>query len=107
MLFPMTGFLMFLMPMAGFAAGIVLCFIRRLRFLAPFAFLVPLLASYGALAGFFGAGLGLESIGLRQRTILAIGVWLGLLLGGALGTAVGVAAGTAVNRAIVRRRSSS
>jgi len=107
MLFMMAGFLMFLMPMAGFAAGIVLCFIRRLRFLAPFAFLVPLLASYGALAGFFGAGLGLEGIGVRQQIITATGVWLGFLIGGAVGTAVGLGAGIAVNRAIVRRRSSS
>jgi len=99
MLFPIAGFLMFFVPAAGFLAAIVLCCVRRWRFLAPFAFLVPLLASYGALAGFFTAGIGLERLRVPER-ITGIGALFGFLIGGILGGVAGLGGGLAVSRAV-------
>jgi hypothetical protein len=47
-MFPMIGLFVFLIPAAGLVIGMGLLFIRRTRFLAPFAFLVPLLGGVGA-----------------------------------------------------------
>jgi len=99
MLLPIMGFFMFFVPMAGFVAAIVLCCVRRWRFLAPFAFLVPLLASYGALAGSFGVGIGLEKLGVRAG-ITGIGALYGFLVGGILGGLAGLGGGFAVRRAV-------
>ena len=56
--FPMLG--SFLVPVCGLLLALVLGFIRPLRFLATFAFFMPLLGAYSAVAGFWGLGLTVE-----------------------------------------------
>jgi hypothetical protein len=80
-MFPMLGLFLFFIPLAGFVGGIVLCFSKPLRLLAPFSFLVPVFSSYGAIAGFWGLGIWLEILGLHGWP-LALSAWLGLILGG-------------------------
>ena len=96
------GLFMFFIPLAGFLSGIVLLFIRRLRFLVPFAFLVPLLSSYAALAGFWGAGLGMERLGFHRRLVGMAASSLGFVIGGGVGGAAGVGGGFALTLAVRR-----
>lgn len=70
--------------MAGFLAGIALLCIKRLRFLAWFAFLMPVSGSYAAIVGFWGAAVGLESLGVSER-VSGIGGVVCLFIGGLLG----------------------
>lgn len=79
---------MFFIPMAGFLIGMVFLYIKRLRFLAAFAFLMPLIGSYAAISGFWGTAIGLEHLGLSERTS-GIGALLGFALGGLIGTSAG------------------
>ena len=101
MLLPFMGLFMFFIPAGGFLLALVLCFIKRLRFLASFAFFVPLLSAYSALAGFWGLGLGLEGVGF-SRWITNVGALAGLLVGGFLGCLAGIAVAFGLNR-LVRR----
>jgi hypothetical protein len=101
MLLPFMGLFMFFIPLAGFLSGMVLLFISRLRFIVPFAFLVPFLASYAALAGLWGVGLGLERLGFRGW-IVGIAAWLGFVIGGGVGGAAGLGGGVAVTLAVHR-----
>lgn len=103
MLLPFAGLFMFFVPMAGLTVAIVLCCIRRFRFLAPFAFLVPLLASYTALACLFGTGIGLERLGYGGW-IVNVAALAGFLIGGGLGGLVGLGGGLLVNRLAGRSR---
>jgi hypothetical protein len=87
-MFPMMGLFLVFIPLGGFLLALLLCFLRPLRFLAPFAFLMPLLSAYSAMAGFWGVGIGLERIGFN-RWVIALACWLGLLAGAALGGVMG------------------
>ena len=98
MLLPFMGLFMFFIPLAGFLSGIVLLCIRRLRFMAPFAFLVPLLGSYAALAGLWGTGLGLERLGFHGWVVGTMAC-LGFVISGGLGCAAGLAGGFALTLA--------
>lgn len=102
MFFAGMGVLMFLLPMGGFAAGLILFLVHPLRPLAPFAFLVPVLSCYGALVCFVGSGIILEALGLRHQA-LALAMWTGMATGGGLGIALGVLAGVGINRVLARR----
>jgi hypothetical protein len=103
MLLPFMGLFMFFIPLAGFLLGIVLLFVRRLRFMVPFAFLVPLLGSYAALAGLWGTGLGLERMGFHGW-IVGIAAWFGFVIGGGVGGAAGLGGGLALTLAVRRLR---
>ena len=87
-MFPMMGLFLVFIPLGGFLLALLLCFIRRLRFLAPFVFLMPLLTAYSAMAGFWGVGIGLERVGFN-RWVVALSCWLGLSAGAALGGLMG------------------
>jgi hypothetical protein len=88
MLLPFMGLFMFFIPVAGFVAGIGLCCLRRFRRLAPFAFLMPMIASYVALVGFWAVGLGAEHFGFQGLPV-ALAAFVGLLSGGVLGLMLG------------------
>jgi len=48
------GFFVFVLPVVlGAIAGVLVCFFPKLRRFASYAFLVPLLAAYGASVGLF------------------------------------------------------
>jgi hypothetical protein len=95
------GFLMVGLPGVGFALGIVLLCVRPLRFLAPFSFLIPLLSSYGGLAGFWEGGCAFEALGLGEPINSVVAVAAGLV-GSTLGAALGAGGGAAV-LGLVRR----
>lgn len=88
MILPLMGLFMLGIPAAGFFVGIFLLFIKRLRYLAPFAFLMPLVGSYAGIAGFWGTAIGLEKLGLSEQTS-AIGALFGLVIGGVIGGSIG------------------
>ena len=87
-MFPMMGLFLIFIPIGGFLLALLLCFIRPFRFLATFAFLIPLLGSYSAIAGFWGVGIAVERAGFH-RWLVNFGGLLGLLGGGALGASLG------------------
>jgi hypothetical protein len=101
MLLPFMGLLMFFIPVAGFVAGIGLCCLKKFRWLASFAFLVPMISSYIALAGFWAAGLGAEHFGF-QGSPTALAAFVGLLVGGVLGLLLGAIVALGVLWAIRR-----
>ena len=88
-MFPMAGLLLIFIPDGGLLLALSLCFVKQLRFLATFAFFVPLLGAYSAFAGFWGLGIAIERAGFN-RWVVALSSWLGLLAGGAIGGAVGL-----------------
>ena len=88
-MFPMAGLLLIFIPAGGLLLALSLCFVKQLRFLATFAFFVPLLGAYSAFAGFWGLGIAIERAGFN-RWVVALSSWLGLLAGGAIGGAVGL-----------------
>lgn len=103
MLLPLMGLVMFFIPMAGFLAGMVFLFSKHLRFLAVFACLMPLIGAYAAVASFFGTALGLEHLGLSERTS-GIGALLGFALGGLIGTSAGFILARGIRRAFNQAR---
>lgn len=88
MLLPLMGLFMVFIPGAGFLAGVFFLCVKRLRFLALFAFLMPLCGSYAALFGFWGAAIGLESLGASE-SVSAIGGLVCFFLAGGLGVLIG------------------
>src|ERR1700682_66952 len=90
-MFPMLGLFLFFIPAAGLVAGMGFCCFRRVRFLAPFAILVPLLGGYCAVAGFFGLGIVVERLGFTRWPAGLVATLFGLLGGGAFGCLRGVA----------------
>ena len=99
-MFPLMGLFMFFIPVGGLLLAVFLCFIKRLRFLATFAFFVPLLGSYSAVAGFWAMGLWLERAGFHALWI-TLAALLGLLICGALGCAIGAVLAFGLNRLAV------
>jgi hypothetical protein len=99
MLLPIAGFLMVGVPVAGFVAGMVLCYFKELRYCAAFAFLVPVLASYSGCAGAIGIGLGVESLGFSDQVTGWSGL-IGFLMGAFVGSWIGVKSGLWANRRI-------
>jgi hypothetical protein len=88
-MFPMAGLLLIFIPVGGFLLALLLCFVKQLRFLATFAFFVPLVGAYSAFAGFWAFGIAIERAGLN-RWVVALSCWLGLLGGGAIGSVLGL-----------------
>jgi len=88
-MFPMMGLFLVFIPLGGFLLAFLLCFIRRLRFLALFAFFITLLSAYSAMGGFWAVGIVLERAGFGSRAI-PISMYVGLLAGGAIGGVLGV-----------------
>lgn len=86
MILPMMG-LLFAVFAAGIVGGIILCLVRPLRRLAPFA-LVPVLAAFGSLLLCLSLGVGLERLFVSQQAG-GIGFFGGYVLGGLLGAGVG------------------
>lgn len=84
MVLPLMGLFMVGIPVAGFVAGGFCLCVKRLRFLAPFAFLMPVCGSYAAIFGFWGAAVGLENLGASE-SLSAIGGLVCLFLAGGLG----------------------
>jgi uncharacterized membrane protein YfcA len=78
------GIFMVGLPMAGFIAGIFLFSVKKLRFLAPFAFVIPVSSSYAAVFSFFGAIIVLERVGIADQTSFLIAL-ICTFLGGLLG----------------------
>ena len=97
-MFPLMGLLLVFVPLGGLLLALALLFVRRLRFLAPFAFFVPLLGSYSAVAGFWGVGIGLELLGLHSGIFTGLAALLGMLAFCAFGTVIGVAVAFGFNR---------
>jgi len=95
-MFPMLGLFLFFIPAAGLVAGIGLCCARPVRFLAPFALLIPLFGGYCAVAGFFGLGILVERLGFTHWPAGLIVTLIGLLGGGAFGCFLGAALGVGV-----------
>ncbi len=85
MILPLMGLLMVGIPAAGFFFGVVLLCIRELRFLAPFAFFMPLFGSYAAIAGFWGGAIVLEHTGILANVPGVIGLVCVFLLTSAAG----------------------
>jgi hypothetical protein len=73
-MFPIIGLFVFLIPAAGLVIGMGLLLIRRTRFLAPFAFLVPLLGGVGAATGLFALGIAAERMGVPWW-LVALATW--------------------------------
>lgn len=84
MLLPLMGLFMVGIPVAGILSGILCLCVKRLRFLAPFAFLMPVSASYAAIFGFWGGAIGLESLGASEG-LAGIGGLICLFLAGLIG----------------------
>ncbi len=64
-MFPMAGLLLIFIPAGGLLLALLLCFVKELRFLATFAFFVPLVGAYSAFAGFWAFGIAIERAGLN------------------------------------------
>jgi hypothetical protein len=84
MLLPLMGLFMVGLPVAGVFAGLFFLCVKRLRFLALFAFLMPVSGSYAAILGFWGTAIGLESLGMSEQ-VSGLGGLLGLVLAGFFG----------------------
>ena len=95
-MFPMMGLFLVWIPVAGLLLASLLFFVRPLRFLATFAFCIPLFAGYSAIAGFWGLALALERAGFN-RWLVALSCWLGLFAGLAMGGALGFALAFVLN----------
>lgn len=96
--------LLFLIPLAGVVLSICFCCIKRLRFLASFAFFVPLTSSCGGIAGFWGMG-ALHVNGAVWLLAKIAASWLGLLVGAVVGCLIGIGAGFLTNWLIKRYHS--
>jgi hypothetical protein len=94
-MFPIIGLFVFLIPAAGLVIGMGPLLIRRTRFLAPFAFLVPLLGGVGAVTGLFALGIAAERMGVPWW-LVALATWGGLFGGGAVGGILGIGFGIGV-----------
>jgi len=83
---------LFLIPLAGFVAGVICYCIRSLRLFAPFAFLCPGFASYGAFADLLIAAAEIQSpvSGWPGLASMFGGFLIGGLFGAGLGTLVAV-----------------
>jgi ABC-type Fe3+-siderophore transport system permease subunit len=78
-----------IVPVGSLVAGIVLCFVRRLRVAAPFVLLVPSLAAFGALIGSWGLGYVADQH--YPMSALPLWAWIfGLPAGALLGFLLGV-----------------
>jgi hypothetical protein len=101
-LFPLAALItlaLALVFVGSLIAGVVCCFIQRLRALAPFLLFVPSLTALGAGGGSWGLGY----LANRASPMSALPFWgyaVGLLLGGALGFLLGVALAFLVNRKV-------
>src|SRR5580658_5212375 len=79
-------------------AGIVCCFIRRLKFLVPYFLLVPTLAALGAGGGSWGLGYLADRMS-DPISVLPFWVYVfGLPLGGLLGFLAGIGLALLANR---------
>jgi hypothetical protein len=83
MLLPLMGLLMVGIPVAGILSGILCLCVKRLRFLAPFAFLMPV-TSYAGIFGFWGGAIGLEKLGVSEA-LSGIGGIIGFFIACSLG----------------------
>jgi hypothetical protein len=101
MLLPIMGLFMVGIPVAGFLAGMLCLCLKRLRFLAPFAFLMPVFTSYAAIFGFWGGAIGLEKLGTSEA-LSGIGGLICLLVVGALGASTAYRFAKRLGKAVSR-----
>lgn len=101
---PGLGFVVFILPvLAGMFAGLLLCCVRRLRFLAVYAFLVPLCGSWAAFHADAAAILWSRKhwtvgyLSAHPNSMTAVEV-LGFFAGTAIGIGAAVALGYGINR---------
>jgi hypothetical protein len=95
--------LLALMFVGFLVAGIVCCFILRLRFLVPYLLLVPTLAALGAVSGSWGLGYLTYRISDPMSVLPFWGYVVGLPLGGALGFLAGFGLASFVNWKLAAR----
>lgn len=88
MMMPLMGLFMVGIPMAGFLSGLLLLCVRRLRFLTPFAVLMPVSGAYGIIIGFWSTAAGLSYVGAADG-LAGISGLLMAFVGGLLGSWVG------------------
>jgi len=84
---------------AGFLiAGIICCFIRRMRFLAPYLLFVPTLAALGAGGGSWGLGYLALHASNPMSVLPFWGYVVGLPFGGVVGFLIGIGLAFLVSR---------
>lgn len=101
---PALGFIVFILPaLAGMLAGVLLCCVPRLRFLAAYAILVPLFSSFAAFRGDVAAILWSRKhwtvgyLSAHPNSMVVTEVF-GFCAGAALGLGAAVALGYGINR---------